>query len=957
MSTRKPLSSRNRNKTGDISDNLPPVDPSPDTEKKSGDGKKQHRFRHRLAVALRVLFLWIPASIIVLLVVVFIAADLFLTPSRVESLAISSFNGMSNSKLTLNVRKFSLYSDILIENIAISNPPGYGDGNFFELKKFTLRYGFFSMLVGRVHFDELGIYKPRIYLLQKKGIWNAAVLMKPSPAKPKEPEKPKTASGPLPSEINLPWSMRFFFNFVLDDAYVYIRGDSFKAELGGVSLKVKIDIPPFKKVPLSLDAVSLLKDVEIMLNPEQRIDLSFQSDAAGVEPPLVMSWKLIYHKRGDGLSNFESSMRMGTYKTPVRFKSAHLAPLNVMVLYDLYYDPARDFLSLNDFGIAFKDKRWIKLTGTVAGVTKTQNVDLRMAESVIPLSDLYPYYLALTGDDSLRFGGTISLAPLTVKGTPTAIAVHGGINMRDMQVKVPGFELALPLLDLSYGLDMHGASSLITAGISMPHFSYKLARSPSGDNGFLFDAKIASHGNFSRFDISSVTLRYFSPRTGDDALRVKISGNLGTAPALAGTVRIDELYFSKDPLAEMIVASLKNSITGIPLQKPVTGNVAVSFNLGGGLTRANVKLGLKVPDYKVNDLGLAADIVQNAAKQRIDIKNVALTSPSYGLALTVGGFVEMKKAPLSDSDIRIRLALEYPKKTNIYGPWNLNGSIVLDAGMKGDLAKGKAKGSLAIRHLSVSNPEPESMLALEDVNMEFPFEYDFAFKPAAGSRIAVDKSSVIDSLLFKEKENFTIKSFAMKHPARNTQFVMMKDLKGTLFFKKNAFEIQKLSLNVLDGTIYGKDIFFYLADMNLDNMQYNLALDLTNLDIGRLNDPDPKSKTRDAELSLNAHLYGTGLDFSKGMSGVNGTVNISKIGKDFAGTLMKSLSDDNGKSKLGSVVGWVVDKFVPEKFDYFIDGGIMYVTVIMPFLAPIEGHQIKFDRIPAQEYLRKVKEN
>ena len=918
---------------------------------------RKRTWLHRLAVALRIVLLWIPAGVILLIALVLFAADLFLTPARVQKLAVENFNAMSNAKLSLDVKTFSLYSDILIENIKISNPQGYGDGNFFELQRFHLRYGFFSMLVGQIHFDELGIYKPRVYLLQKKGVWNAAVLMKPTQQKPKEPEKPKEPSGPMPAEINLPWSMKFFFNFVLDDMYVYVRGDSFKAELGGVSLKVRIDVPPFKRIPLSLDAVSILKDVEILLNPEERIDLSFQSDAAGVEPPLVMGWKLLYHKKGDGLSNFESSLRMGTYRTPIRFQRAHLAPLDFLVLYDLFYDPARDRLTLNDFGITFKGKRWVKITGAVSGVTKTQTVDIRMAESTIALSDLYPYYLALTGDDSLRFGGTISLQPLTIKGTPTNIAVHGGIGMRGIQVKMPdaGIELALPVMDLSYGIDMNGPSAAITAGVSMPHFSYKLARSPSGDNGLLFDAKIQAKNNFSRFDLSSINLRYYNPRTKEDAFRMKIRGDVRTAPSLDGTVRIDELYFSKDPLAEMIFDAMKGTITGLPFTKPITADVAATFSLGGGVTRANAKLGVKVPDFNVNDLTLNAEIVQTAAKQRIDIKNVALTSPSFGLTLTVGGFVEMKTAPLSDSDIKVHLALDYPKKTALYGPWNLNGGIFLDARMKGDLATGKAAGSLAIKHLTVTNAEPASMLAVNDVNMAFPFEYDFAYKMTGESKIAVDKSSVIDSLLFREKDNFTIASFAMKHPARDMQFVMMKDFKGSLFFRKNTFEIQKLSMNVLDGTVYGKDILFYLADMNPANMQFNLALDVTNLDVGRLDDPDPKKKSRNAELSLNAKMYGTGLDVARSMNGINGTVNISKIGDDFAKQLMKGLSEEKGKSKLGPF-GGLANRFTPLSFDYFIDGGIMYATVKMPFLVPIENHEIKFDRIPIQEYLRKVKE-
>ena len=82
---------------------------------------------------------------------------------------------------------------------------------------------------------------------------------------------------------------------------------------------------------------------------------------------------------------------------------------------------------------------------------------------------------------------------------------------------------------------------------------------------------------------------------------------------------------------------------------------------------------------------------------------------------------------------------------------------------------------------------------------------------------------------------------------------------------------------------------------------------------------------------------------------------LTKLGDDFAKQLMKGLSEEKGKSKLGPF-GGLANRFTPLSFDYFIDGGIMYATVKMPFLVPIENHEIKFDRVPVQEYLRKVKE-
>jgi hypothetical protein len=110
-------------------------------------------------------------------------------------------------------------------------------------------------------------------------------------------------------------------------------------------------------------------------------------------------------------------------------------------------------------------------------------------------------------------------------------------------------------------------------------------------------------------------------------------------------------------------------------------------------------------------------------------------------------------------------ALDYPKKTKVYGPWVIAGSAGIDASMKGDLAKGKVKGSVKIKGLSVEIAE--SMLDVKDANLDFPFDYDFGYRPSGKTRLAVGKESFFDSGLFRDRENLTIGSIASKHPRAN----------------------------------------------------------------------------------------------------------------------------------------------------------------------------------------------
>jgi hypothetical protein len=945
-------------------------DENPSAEKNKDKKPKRKRvlWQRILFTSLKVIFIWIPLFVVTIVALTLVVVDIYLSPARVQRLAIEKFNAQSNGTLTLDVKKFSPYSEILIENLIIKNPKEFGEGNFLEIKKISFRYGFFSMLIGRVHFDEIGIYKPRVYLLQKKGVWNVSKLMKAGevqappvavekPVEEKAPPVKEAAKAPARTSIKLPWAMRFFFNFVLDDFYCYVRGDTFRAELGGVAFHLKIDVPPFREIPLDVTAVKLLKNMEISLNPEERIDLTFVSQDAAVEPPLIMSWKLLFNKGTTDSTAFSSSFKFGTYRTPVRFKQSHLAPLDFLVSYDLYYDPVSDYLKLNDFGVRFRGQKWIGLGGTVREVTKNPVLDIRMNESRIVLGDLYPYYRALTKDENLRFAGNISLAPLSVTGTPDRLTVKGGLRFSSIAVKLPEFGINIPSLNLDYDVGLNGASGKIGARLLMPGFSYTMDRGVSGQNALSLTADVDTFSNFGRFRINKVNLRFYDPRKRTDALSLGVQGAVTVKPAVAGDISIVNMVFRKDALLSTLPESMRKGIAAIPLEKPVTLNMNSSFELGDP-TSANVTVSVKVPDYEMNDLTLRANVVQHASAARIDLKSVVLESPARGLSLTVKGFVETKKQPLSNSDLSLALSVKYPKMTPVYGPWDLSGTVMIKASMKGDLATGKAKGSVKIDDLSVNNKM--SMLDVAGLNLDFPFEYDFAFKPSGDSRLALDKGSLIDSSLFKEKQNFSIRSIAAKHPAREQQFVYLRDLGGTLFFRNNSFEIQKLSASVLDGTFFAKDIFFYLSDLKVKNMEYALTLDVTNVDVGLLDVPDPKNKSHDAELSLNAKIAGKNLDFSKELN-VSGSVNIFRIGSRFANKLMKGLSQEKGKSKLGIAQPVVDHTAKPTGFYFYIDKGIMYPEIVLKrkalgIIVNIENDKVKFDRVPIQEYLRKVQE-
>lgn len=907
----------------------------------------------------KTLFIRIPLTLVVIIAAALLFARLYLTPGTVENLAKSTFNGMSNGTLELKVEDFNPYSGFAINNIVVRSGADFNNEKLFEMERIVFRYGFFRIFTGSIRFPEIGLYKPRVYLTEKNGLWNAATLMKPSEKKP-EPEKEEgeeEETGPSTGDIELPISVDFLFNFILDDLSVYVRGADMKADMTGLTFKALIDVPPFKTIPRSVEAVRILKTMKFELNPERSMNVKFYSKAAATEPELILNWMLNF-SNGD-TPQFSSTLNAGAKRMPLRLQNKFLSPFNFLIAYDIFYNPIYDILKINSFSLSFQNSNWIRLSGKVSSVTKNQVLDIHMNESRIPLGDLYPYYVIMTGDRSMRWNGEISLAPLSVRGTAKAPEVDGAINLKNLFFKNPGIEARVPLLSLAYFMKMYGSSMDIGADLAIPHLTYTIEGSKSGDNGVKLSARASGINNFSQVKISGVSFDFYNPAGGDKALSMNLGGFVNLGKAMSGNINIDRLRINTRPLPAMVPGRFKKQVADIPLKKPVDITLGAGFSLAGSKTSANLNMLAKIPDYGVNDLALDASIEQDADAKRIRISKVNLGSRSMNLLLAANGTVDLKKAPLSDSDLRVSLELNNPALRNVFGPWKTSGAMKLSARMKGDLDTGKASGNLVFNKFNVRNDE--DMLALTDLEMNFPFEYEFKARKAEKSYISVTQKQVIDSDYFSEKPNFTIKSISAKHPARKIPYEYMKGFSAYMIFSDNVFRISDLKASIMDGSIYGRSILFNLADFKPENMEFSLILDASNINIARLDDPDPRKGGKDAELSLNANFSGRGLNIKKELT-ASGYINIYKIGAEFANRLMRGLSEEKGKSKLGAPVQFAVDNSMLIKgFDFRLDKGLVYTTVtftrkMLSLFVTVDNSKVSFERIPIQEYLRKVSE-
>lgn len=931
-----------------------------DKEEEKKRGKKERPLYRRVLVQFsKTLFIRIPLFVIVLVSALLFFLPMFLKPPVVESLAKNNFSKISHGTLDLKVESFSPYRGFIIKNIVIRSGDDFGREKLFEAERLVLSYGFFPMFTGSIRFPEIGIYRPRVYLTQKKGVWNAETLMKPSEKKPEkepEPEKTDKKNEPASKEIKLPVAVDFLFNFILQDLCVYVNGEDFTTELTGLSFNANIDVPPVKTIPKSIEAVRILKTMKFELNPENGMNVKFYSRDAAANPELILNWDLVFNN--GNTPEFSSTLNFGAKRMPLRLKNKFFSPFNFLISYDIFYNPINDKLKINNFSFSFMNSNWLKLSGTVGSVTGTRTLDIKMDQSVIPIKDLYPYYVIVTGDRSTKFGGEISLFPMVIKGTAVNPDIKGNVSFKNIYFKNPGTEASIPFIGFDYSAAASGGTMEIGAGLKIPHLAYVIDGSKSGDNGLKLTVSATGHNNFKSVKINGVSLDFFNPG-GGDALSINLAGDINMEKGILGNIFLSRFRINTAPLVSMVPGKFRKQLASIPLKKPVDLNIGLNFILGDDRISAGLDILAMIPDYGVNDLKLNAAVVQDNKEKKVTLNNLYLGSKSMNLSLNAGGMLALKKTPFSDSSLKVSFELNNPKMKSIWGPWNTSGMLKLTAYMKGDLETGRAYGNLEFRDFNIKNSE--EMLAVSGFNMDFPFEYGFAARKVTKSYLSISQKQVMDSDQFTDKPNFTIASIKAKHPARNISYEYLKDFSAGIQFRDNVFSIVNLKASIMDGSIYGRSILFNLADLKTENMEFNFILDAANINIARLDEKNQVKDDKNAELSLNANLSGKGLNINKELT-ASGYVNIYKIGTEFANRLMKGLSEEKGKSKLGVPVQFAVDNSMLIKgFDFRLDKGLVYTTVTftrktLSLFITVDKSKVVFDRIPVQEYLRKVSE-
>ncbi len=895
-------------------------------------------------------FLSVVSLLLILSGILLLGLWIFLTPERATVLLETSLKGiLAEGAIQARITDVELLRGVTVKDIRIHGDPSFEKDPFLSIDSLEVTWDLPALTGAHIRVPEIIITKPILYLTQgKDGIWNVERLFASEKAVPEEPSEPM-------DKIDLPLTIDLLLNLSIRDLRVILKTGDTRLSLKGVDLEAGFTMEPTDRIPMDFSILDALSRARIELNPDGRVDFSLRGDGISIDSPLSLMFLADMEKRKGG-PGFTSHLLFSSPSTSIRFPGKKLPPLDFRVAHDLFYEPADDILQLKEFSVSFRKRTWLKLNGSVKSLRDRGMMNIRGEGTGILLDDLYPYYRALTGDRNTRFGGNISFSEIFLGGSYRSPDMVLSTGPDRLSVRQPGRDLRFQAGKSSLTLREGGKGYRIESSLEIPNLTYTIGGSPSKRNSFRMNLKATTLQDFSSMNLENLTVKWYDPYSGDPALFLSMEGNARLRGGISGELQITTAKFAREPMLAMAPKRFHRPLKRLPLREPVTLNATARYGEKGPLMTGRVILRARLPEYELDDLRLAGQADLDRSTGRIVLKEARLYSDRWNLNTILSGSLRRTEEGIRDADISLLMTMKQETNRLLYDDWNYKGSIRIESRLKGDPENAQLKGSLDINNLFLSSEK--ELIDIRGLSCDIPWNILVPPPTVTVPLFTTSKDELIRGKSTEGKSNFTLTSASASHPARSSLLTYVKDARANITIDENILRILNFKGNVLRGTLYGRDISINLSDLSPGKIEFGMDVNLNEADISILDKP-VRGREKDARLSLNARFRGKGIDLEKELT-ATGYVNIYQIGERFANRLMRGLSTEKGKSKLGNLGQFAVDNTMKiNSFNFTLDKGLVYTTVMLDkrllgLFVGVKNDRIEFERIPLQEYLRKV---
>ena len=364
-----------------------------------------------------------------------------------EFLIKKGFNSASTGSISLDVKRFSLFYGIIINDILISSGEDFDKKAILKLDRLALTYNLPLLFIGRLKLSEISLTKPEIHLWQRNGKWNVETLFPPSEEKEEEKEEETEPS----TELSLPVPVSAYLNFFIHDLKLEIEAEKgekyFYGFLDNFSFYFLLNTKRFSTLPYSVKAISIIEELTIQLNPTNPIQITARDNTASIQTDLNLSL-LLQNDNSGKVPVLNSSLNIGSEHIPIKMKKGNVSPFHFEVSYDLLYKPEEDKVDLKHFLIEFAQNKLLEAKGELVDVTKENpEVHFEVTESKIDLDDIERVTDSIPIIPVMNLHGIFSLKPLSINGKLNELKVDSGIHGKNIVVEILGAIHNLPVLD------------------------------------------------------------------------------------------------------------------------------------------------------------------------------------------------------------------------------------------------------------------------------------------------------------------------------------------------------------------------------------------------------------------------------------------------------------------------------------------------------------------------------
>ena len=165
--------------------------------------------------------------------------------------------------------------------------------------------------------------------------------------------------------------------------------------------------------------------------------------------------------------------------------------------------------------------------------------------------------------------------------------------------------------------------------------------------------------------------------------------------------------------------------------------------------------------------------------------------------------------------------------------------------------------------------------------------------------------------------------------------------------------MDNLKISTLDGVIFGKDFIVNVGTGDPSKIQYNVVLQVRDIDLKQILSPASQKKIKDGKLKGDINISGQNL--SDMVANIDLFFSIYQIGEDFGRSAINIVSPTN------FVTDRILNSYSVNKIEVEINHGLVYARVLFnksvmnSLLFQVENDRIQQERIPLANFLKRAK--